>query len=245
METLGIAVMDRPVLCQRLANARKEMSPKPSQAKMAKMIEDGLDQSTYKMYETRTPLPNRYAERVAQLTGKNQYWFVDERAPEYVNGYSERTNDLATNVRHAAATVPDRSGLPKDLPVWGTVEAGEGAFYMDTGSSVDTVRRPTGLANTKDAYAIYVEGTSMEPVHDSGDLLYVNPHRKPQPGRDCVIVLRKRDEGDDQRYLLKRLVRRTPTKWVFKQFNPEREIHLDDARVESVHLVLKNAEINI
>lgn len=153
--------------------------------------------------------------------------------------------DITPNARLAKDEIPDYRSLNKDLPVWFTAEAGEGAFSMDTGNAVDTVRRPSGLANNKNAYAIYVEGTSMDPVYEAGDLLYVDPNRPPRNGRDCVVMLRKRHEGDEPRHLLKRLVKRTPTKWVFRQFNPDKEISIDEAQVEAVHLVLKNHEVNV
>lgn len=242
MTELGNPIAERPALAARLRKARLDMTGAPSQDKLASML--GIGQGTYKQYESgRTPLPLSLAAKLAELTGKNRYWFIDETAPEFPSSESHES-DLVTNVRHAKDTKPNYTNA-KDLPVWFTAEAGEGAFTMDTGNAVDTVRRPSGLANTRNAYAIYVEGTSMEPAHDAGDLLYVDPNRKAKVGRDCVVMLRKRDDGDEPRYLLKRLVRRTPTKWVFKQFNPEREIHLEDSRVEAVHLVLKNHEINI
>jgi hypothetical protein len=38
-------------------------------------------------------------------------------------------------------------------------------------------------------------------------------------------------------------VRRSGTKWRLKQFNPEKEIVLDDKDIAAVHLVLKNHEL--
>ena len=74
-----------------------------------------------------------------------------------------------------------------------------------------------------------------------------HPHyrsaRAPRIGRDCIVQLKKRSEGDTMRFLLKRLVKRTGAKWTFRQFNPEKDIVLDDREIQAVHLILKNHEM--
>jgi phage repressor protein C with HTH and peptisase S24 domain/DNA-binding XRE family transcriptional regulator len=242
---VGMDKKGRPVLCERLAEARRIANK--TQQWMADQL--GIQQGTYKQYESRTPIPKGLARKAEVLLNLPELSLVFEdigdatvhKAPK--NG--GEITDILTNLRHATQAVPNYRDAKKDLPIWFTAEAGEGAFTMDTGHPVDTVRRPSGLANTQNAYAIYVEGTSMEPVHEPGDLLYVDPNRPARAGRDCVVICRKRHEGDEVRCMLKRLVRRNGTHWVFKQFNPEREIKLDAGEVEAVHMVLKNHEINI
>ena len=83
----------------------------------------------------------------------------------------------------------------------------------------------------------------MEPVYEAGDLIYVDPHRPPHAGRDVVIQLAAQGPDGEERCFLKRLVRHAGTKWRVKQFNPEKEIVLDDTEVAAVHLVLKNHEL--
>jgi phage repressor protein C with HTH and peptisase S24 domain len=156
--------------------------------------------------------------------------------------------ELPSNARLSASEAPDFHILSKDVPVLGSAECGgDGAFTLNTGEPIDFVRRPPGQMSRRGIYCIYAEGSSMEPVYEAGDLIYVDPHRPPWPGRDVVIQLRAPGSSGNQdgemRCFLKRLVKRTGTQWRVKQFNPEKEIVLDDRDVAAIHLVLKNHEL--
>ena len=148
------------------------------------------------------------------------------------------------NVRLSSSEAPDFRFLSKDVPVLGHAECGsDGAFILNEGGPIDYVRRPPGQMNRKGIYCIYAEGSSMEPVYEAGDLVYVDPHRPPKAGRDVVIQLAAKSPGGEERCFLKRLVRRAGGKWRLKQFNPEKEFVLDEKDVVAVHLVLKNHEL--
>jgi phage repressor protein C with HTH and peptisase S24 domain len=158
---------------------------------------------------------------------------------------SGRSDDLGgtPNARPALSEAPDFHFLSKDIPVLGTAECGsDGAFNLNEGP-IDHVRRPPGQMNRKGIYCIYVEGSSMEPAYEAGDLVYVDPHRPPNVGRDVVIQLAAKGPGGEERCFLKRLVRRSGGKWRVKQFNPEKEFVFDEKDVVAVHLVLKNHEL--
>ena len=159
---------------------------------------------------------------------------------------SDRSDDIGgtPNVRPSHSEAPDFHFLSKDIPVLGTVECGsDGAFNLNEGGPIDHVRRPPGQMNRKGIYCIYVEGSSMEPAYERGDLVYVDPHRPPQAGRDVVIQLVAKARTGEERCFLKRLVRRSGGKWRVKQFNPEKEFVFDEKDVAAVHLVLKNHEL--
>lgn len=152
--------------------------------------------------------------------------------------------DLPANARLSAADAPDFQVFAKDIPVLGSAECGQdGVFTLNTGDPIDFVRRPPAQMTRRGIYCIYAAGSSMEPVYESGDLIYVDPNRPPWPGRDVVVQLRKQSEEGEIRYFLKRLVKRTGTQWRVKQFNPEKEIVLDEREVAAIHLVLKNQEL--
>ena len=159
---------------------------------------------------------------------------------------ADRGDDIGgtPNVRPSLSEAPDFHFLSKDIPVLGTVECGsDGAFNLNEGGPIDHVRRPPGQMNRKGIYCIYVEGSSMEPAYEPGDLVYVDPHRPPQAGRDVVIQLVAKGRIGEERCFLKRLVRRSGGKWRVKQFNPEKEFVFDEKDVVAVHLVLKNHEL--
>ena len=157
---------------------------------------------------------------------------------------SDEGIDDPSNIRPYLSETPDFRFLAKNVPVLGAAECGsDGIFTMNMGDPIDFARRPPGLANRKGIYCIHADGSSMEPVYESGDLIYVDPYRPPRAGRDVVIQLVAKTPGGDERYFLKRLVRRSGGKWRLKQFNPEKEFVLDDKEVRAVHLVLKNNEL--
>jgi phage repressor protein C with HTH and peptisase S24 domain len=158
----------------------------------------------------------------------------------------DRSDDVGgtPNVRPSLSEAPDFHFLSKDIPVLGIAECGsDGAFILNEGGPIDYVRRPPGQMNRKGIYCIYAEGSSMEPVYEAGDLVYVDPHRPPQAGRDVVIQLAAKARTGEERCFLKRLVRRSGGKWRVKQFNPEKEFVFDEKDVAAVHLVLKNHEL--
>lgn len=118
--------------------------------------------------------------------------------------------------------LPSHGELPRDVPVLGTVagsELGRGAFQL-TPDIVDYVRRPYGLIGARDVYALYVEGDSMAPKFEPGDLVFVHPHRKPLPG-DYIVIQEPDTDNGAPRGFIKRLVRVTGTALRTRQFNPE------------------------
>jgi phage repressor protein C with HTH and peptisase S24 domain len=125
----------------------------------------------------------------------------------------------ASEVRMAPVPVP--SGDPKDLPVLGTAAGGElgnGSFQMTT-DVIDWVRRPAGLSGAKDAYALYVEGESMSPRFEPGDLVFIHPHRKALSG-DYVVIQEPDSNNGEPRAFIKKLVKVTGTTLRVTQFNP-------------------------
>lgn len=137
---------------------------------------------------------------------------------------------------------PPRAALQMDIPVMGTAAANHlrGAFQFE-GGVVDHVRRPPALSGARDVYALYVEGTSMEPRFRHGDLVFVHPHRPARIGDDVVVQIARNDGAT--KATIGRLVRRTGERVVIGKFNPAAEIELPAATVQAVHKVLDMAEI--
>ncbi|MGB0748934.1 MAG: LexA family transcriptional regulator [Magnetospiraceae bacterium] len=136
--------------------------------------------------------------------------------------------------------VPPADAMPRDIPVRGSAEGGDGEHF-EIGDVVDYARRPPGLRNVRNVYALYVTGESMVPRFEPGDLIFVHPDRPPSPG--CDVVIQMHDHTEIHRAMVKRLVRRNASALIVAQFNPAREITLDPREVQAVHRVLSTAEL--
>lgn len=158
---------------------------------------------------------------VSQLTGEHDMPAIDPR-PE-------------PNAQFAPTSlgVP---AMPRDLPVYGTAEAGiEGAMQLDTGA-VDYVRRPPALASVRDAYAVYVVGSSMEPVFEEGAIVLVHPHRPCRIG-DYVIVQARGSKGETVAYI-KKLKKIEGDRIILTQFNPPGTVTVKRADHIATHKIL-------
>lgn len=150
---------------------------------------------------------------------------------------------LQPNVTRAAAEPPDFYRLPKDVPVYGAAECGDGVFQMDEGQAIDWVRRPPGIAGNRSVFGIYLSGSSMEPALMSGDLVYLDPNRPAQTGRFIVLELRPKKAGDAPAAMLKVLVKRTSEYYELRQLNPDKTFRVKASDVLRTFRVLTNAEL--
>ncbi|HJQ57950.1 MAG TPA: S24 family peptidase [Vineibacter sp.] len=134
-----------------------------------------------------------------------------------------------TNVRPSASTPAYGA---RDLPIRGRAQGGpDGVIHLGDGT-IDWTWRSPELAGVRDAYALYVDGESMTDFNlPHGSIVFVHPHRRPQPGRLCVLVLQSGAA------YVKRLDRVTQTKVVVTQSNPARSLEFPAAEVADLHMV--------
>lgn len=125
---------------------------------------------------------------------------------------------------------------PRDLPVMGAVKGGTEGFYFNEGEAKEIVVRPPGLAGVSNAFALYVDGESMEPRYYAGEMLYVNPNRPITRG--CFVAV----EMADGQGMIKQFVRRNDEHLVLAQFNPPKEIRLPVSRVKRVYRITGSGE---
>lgn len=143
----------------------------------------------------------------------------------------------SSNVRMTHIKAPALATLSRDVPVMGTAAGSLGGAFQFEGGVVDYVARPPALAGAKNVYGMYVEGSSMVPEHNPGDLRFVHPDRKPNIG-DSVIITAKYSENGAYESFIKRLVKRTGDKVIVEQLNPKATIEFDLRFVASIHKVL-------
>jgi len=134
--------------------------------------------------------------------------------------------------------------MPRDFPVFGSGQCGnDGAFEFNHGEAIDFVRRPPRLSGVKDAYALYVTGTSMRPWREEGQLVYVHPGQPPKIGDYVVVQIKPQKAGEAPRAYIKRLERRTSTEIVVSQFEPQERRSWPLSKVVSVHRIVDWSEL--
>ncbi len=134
---------------------------------------------------------------------------------------------------------PGRHEMTKDVPVMGTGQGGgaEADFEMN-GQIVDFVRRPPRLVGRRDIFAIYLQGDSVSPWREPGQLIYAEGLKSPR-NMDYVIIELKPTSSDDVRpALVKRLIAVTPTKVRLEQYKPAKVFEIDRKRILRIHRVM-------
>lgn len=143
--------------------------------------------------------------------------------------------------------------LPKTLPIYGTALGADLEYDDEHGvvvkveqtevhmaAPIDFMARPIGVTGRPDLYVVTVSGHSMEPRHDSGARVLVDPKRSPGVGDDVVVQLRAAtfDGEEIKNVLIKQLVRRRAGFVVLRQFNPPIEFAVPNEQVGAVHRVM-------
>ena len=123
--------------------------------------------------------------------------------------------------------------MDRSLPVYG---AAIGAEQLIDGEAVELTtlnraeviehrERPPILNGKRDVYGLYVQGSSMDPAFDDGDLLVVQKTTAISVGDFVVVYIRPKGEHDDgetaENVLIKRLVRRTAQYIELRQYQPD------------------------
>lgn len=118
----------------------------------------------------------------------------------------------------------------RKIPVWGIVDAQDGDRYaLNTEDTPIDYIEPLPQQNMdKDAYAVLVAGDSMVPAAKPGYLACVNTRKPVLKGDICVIELK--DDGG----LIKEFVKRENGKIYLHQYNPPKDIQIDEKTVARI-----------
>lgn len=136
---------------------------------------------------------------------------------------------------------PVRQEMAKDIPVLGTASGGSADNLADfelNGEVVDYVRRPPRLIGRNDVFAAYVQGYSVSPWREPGQLVYVESARPPR-AMDYVLIELKPTGSDPMRpALVKRLLAITPARVRLRQYTPPKDFEIDRRRILRIFRVL-------
>lgn len=129
--------------------------------------------------------------------------------------------DLATlDSGLASQMIEDRPPLQRDsrpdFRIYASAEGGAGEIIRSA-DPVDFVPRPTHLVHVRDAYGLFITGTSMEPEYNGGEMAIVEPSMPIIPG-EVYIFYAERD--GEARATIKKLRRQTADNWLVTQHNP-------------------------
>lgn len=116
-------------------------------------------------------------------------------------------------------------GTTNLVPIISWASAGSANAYEDQGHDVPTI--PSGCKDPN-CYALEIEGNSMEPFYESGDIVVVMPNFQAQHGQ---LVIARLD--DDSVYFKKLVIGRDPQRIRLVSFNLKYEpmdVHRRDVR---------------
>lgn len=163
-----------------------------------------------------------------------------------------RSNATLTDHRIEYRPQAFGGGGLRDLPILGTALGHSLSFDENGGAEIEqtlleptevirNIARPAVLVEDPHAYAVYIQGDSMSPRYEPGELAVVSTRKAPQLGDDVIVQLTGSPEdgtGDEVVcVLIKRLVRRSAS-WVeLRQFNPPCDFRVERARVRHIHRI--------
>lgn len=197
----------------------------------AASIEAGLSGSAIKNIlanPTQSPT-GRVLEALARVLRTTEAWLLREEGPEDVEpAYDPK----AEGYRPPPVFFNERDRMP----VYASAEGGSGALIVST-DEIDRLPRPYKLENIPEAYGILVEGESMVPAYEPGDVAWVNPRLGPRRDRD-VILYSEIDGSSDRKATIKRLKNWTDDLWTVQQWNPAKTFKLPRAEWTVCHRVV-------
>jgi phage repressor protein C with HTH and peptisase S24 domain len=221
----------------------------------AASIQAGLSKDTLrKLLGSETQIPaGKTLTGLAKVLRVSEQWILTGEGPvDDVTAIREDGSLAFTQIKTPTPTwseihpanvpIPNRADMPNDVPVRGTAAGShlKGAFQV-TSDVIDYVRRPPALTGARDVYALFVEGSSMEPQYFPGDLIYVHPHRPPRIG-DVIVVQAAIDEVNVEA-TLGVYAKRTERHLSILKRNPESHVQIKREHIKSIHKVLTTNEL--
>jgi len=225
-------------LKERIKNSR--IAAKMTQEELARAV--GKTRNAVAQWESGAvhPRPNTL-EDIAGALKISVDWLLTGNTPNVAGTETTRTN--SNEVEFTNGTLTPRHYMSREVPVMGTAACNSdyGSFKLDT-SIIDYVHRPPALLMTKDLYALYVEGDTMEPRFKAGDLVFVHPNKPVRIG-DSVVVQIAKTIDEPIEAMIAVLSKRTSHDVFLQKYNPDKIINFDNANIVSIHKILEMREL--
>lgn len=146
---------------------------------------------------------------------------------------SAATQRPITGSTHRAANGSGNQG--SKLPVLGRAIAGSAKIIWENGRPQDWVERPSYVSHP-DAFAVYVNGESMEPRYYAGERIYVDPSKP--VSRDCFVVV----ECKDDTAIIKQFVKFTDDSVELRSFNPPQSVVVPRDQIRAILRIVGASE---
>lgn len=168
-----------------------------SQKDLADLI--GISQPAVKKIEAGETAQSKFLPKIAQVLELDLSLLDSALAPQ-------------------PALPAERPLLPgrPDFRIFASAEGGPGEIIRSA-EPVDFVPRPTHLVHVRDAYGLFITGSSMEPEYKSGEMAIVEPSMPIIAGEVYVFYAERLGEA---RATIKHLRRATADRWLVSQHNP-------------------------
>lgn len=236
-------------ISDRVVQRAEELGIK--QADIAKQL--GVGRSTvFKWFDGVNQPSSKYLDRLADILNTDAYWLLtgddirqellaDKDVEEKVKLLQQLGMDLETSIsteelRAIAHQEYERAEAEGDnykkmrsretrrVPVLNFVQAGEFCQYFDDAITDEDYPIPCDEGYGDNVFWIRLEGNSMEPDFNSGEMVLVDPDMQPNPG-DYVVAIKVGEKET-----------------TFKKWRPK---GFDDDGIEYYHLVPSNPEYPI
>ena len=123
------------------------------------------------------------------------------------------------------------------LPIVGAPIPGDPERMLIDGQPHGSVFAPPLLENVAGAQALYVHGRSMEPRYYPGELIYIDPRRRPNPG-DFVLTLVREPHYSAPIGYVRRYLGEQPGKVRLGTLNPQRDYFIGRDDLVSLHTIV-------
>ncbi len=162
--------------------------------------------------------PKKLRELARALLLTEEYLLDEADLPEpEVPADYERTQG-----QRVSSIIPARElEVQKLMPVFSGAQGGQGKLIIGS-DPIDRVKMPAFLENVAGAYGLLIDGDSMIPAFYPGDTALVNPHLRPQRGRN-VILYHNPPGGEDAEAIIKQLNGWSDREWDLEQWNPHKQ----------------------
>jgi phage repressor protein C with HTH and peptisase S24 domain len=175
--------------------------------------------------------------KAAEIARAAAYLELDP-APEIFPAAANATPPRAPSAPAPLPLAYSQDAGSRDLPVLGNAMGGPDGYFEMQGLVIEHVWRPPFLATVRNAFALYVIGSSMAPRYEEGELIYCHPGRRPKPGDYVVVELGPEPGSDLIGATIGRFKRQTGSHVELEKLNPAAVLRIAAAKVSRIHIVV-------